>query len=399
MAASHERVLAALELREADRVPTMDLMAELSTFAEVLGKKVFPWGRFYETPSRLKVMSYLVPLLNRLNVIGSSLDQFVLDHAAASVELGMDSAWITYMPIWRFCEPFLWEDCFGRTWKVELDGKGSLSTPMYTGGLIDSPDAWRNWDKSAMLRLPERANRVYSRIQREQGDRLFVFASLAFGIFENLWQPMGFERFVVALRKEKDFIRRVVKFYEDYICLAIEALADAGVPAYLYGDDLAYRSGPMLNPRSLDELLGDSLRRITETAHALGMKIAIHSCGNTYKLLEWFADCGFDGVQSLEPGAGMELGRVKEMVGERLCLIGNIDVTHTLFDGTRDEVFAEVRGAIAAAGAGGGYILSPTHSHQGVDARHLRWMLEAVEECGRYPLGVQDNGSGHVLDG
>jgi Uroporphyrinogen decarboxylase (URO-D) len=386
MSESHDRVLAALELREPDRVPTMDLMAELSTFAELLGKRMFPWGRFYETRPRLKVLSTLVPLLNRLNVIGSSIDQFVYDHAAASVALGVDSAWITYMPIWRFREPFLWEGCFGRTWKVELDGKGNLSTPMYTGGLIDSPDAWKRWDKSAMLALPERANRVYARIQREHGDRLFVFASLAFGIFENLWQPMGFERFVVALHKEKEFIRKVVRFYEDYICLAIEAFSDAGIPAYIYGDDLAYRSGPMLNPKALDELLGNSLRRITETAHALGMKIAIHSCGCTYQLLDWFADCGFDGVQSLEPGAGMELARVKEMVGKRLCLIGNVDVTRTLCDGTREEVFAEVKTAIAAAGGGGGYILSPTHSHQGVDVRHMRWMVEAVDEYGRYPL-------------
>ena len=386
MSASHDRVLAALELREPDRVPTMDLMAELSTFSELLGKKQLPVGKFYKTPARLKVMDFLIPLLNKVDVIGSSLDKFVYAHAGASVALGMDSAWITYMPIWRFIEPMLWEDCFGRQWKVELDGKGNLSTPMYVGGQIDSPEAWNSWDKSAILRLPERANKVFGKIQKDFGDKLFVFVSIAFGIFENLWQPMGFERFAVALRKEREYVGRVVKFYEDFTCLSIEALADAGVPAYLFGDDLAYRSGPMVNPKVLDELLGDSYRRITETAHKAGMKIAIHSCGNTYLLLDWFADCGFDGVQSLEPAAGMELGMVKEMVGDRICLIGNIDVTHTLADGTREEVFEEVRRAVAAAGPGGGYILSPTHSHQGVDVRHMRWMLEAVREYGCYPL-------------
>lgn len=35
----HERVLAALELREPDRVPTMDMMVETANIAEILGKK------------------------------------------------------------------------------------------------------------------------------------------------------------------------------------------------------------------------------------------------------------------------------------------------------------------------------------------------------------------------
>ena len=34
MSASHERVLAALEIREPDRVPTMDVMEEFAKFAE-----------------------------------------------------------------------------------------------------------------------------------------------------------------------------------------------------------------------------------------------------------------------------------------------------------------------------------------------------------------------------
>jgi len=79
----------------------------------------------------------------------------------------------------------------------------------------------------------------------------------------------------------------------------------------VYSDDLAYRSGPMLNPKMVDELFGDGYRRLTATAHKLGMKIVIHSCGNVYELLDLFADCGFDGVHALEPTAGVELKKPK----------------------------------------------------------------------------------------
>jgi len=138
----------------------------------------------------------------------------------------------------------------------------------------------------------------------------------------------------------------------------------------------------------MEEIFGDAFRRITETAHRLGMKIVVHSDGNVYQLLEWFADCGFDGVHALEPTAGIELARVKEMVGDRMCILGNIDITHILVDASREEVFEAVRSSIKAAGQGGGYLVAPTNSHPDISMERLHWMLEAVEEYGHYPLSV-----------
>jgi uroporphyrinogen decarboxylase len=197
---------------------------------------------------------------------------------------------------------------------------------------------------------------------------------------------MGFETFVVAARKEKAFISRMIRFYVDLICLMIEAAADAGLPGFLYTDDLAYKSGPMLNPRMLEELYGDGYRRITETAHALGMKIIIHSCGNITSLLTWIADCGFDGVHPLEPTAGVDLAAAKKAVGDRICLVGNIDVSYILVSASKEEVFESVRQAIADAARGGGFILAADHSHEDVSVERLRWMLEAGEIHGKYPL-------------
>jgi uroporphyrinogen decarboxylase len=82
----------------------------------------------------------------------------------------------------------------------------------------------------------------------------------------------------------------------------------------------------------------------------------------------------------------MELAKVKEMVGDRICLMGNIDITHILVDATRDEVFGAVEQAICDAGKGGGYILAPTNTHSDMNLERLRWMVEAVHEYGRYPL-------------
>jgi uroporphyrinogen decarboxylase len=100
------------------------------------------------------------------------------------------------------------------------------------------------------------------------------------------------------------------------------------------------------------------------------------------QMLDLFADCGFDGVHALEPTAGVELAKAKEMIGDRLCLLGNVDVTHILVDASKDEVFEAIRKSIEDAGAGGGYIVSPTNSHPDMSVQRLRWMLEAVEKYG-----------------
>jgi len=388
LSSSLSRVTAALERREPDRVPTMDVMEEYSNIYDILGKKPTPLGFLFTNRYTSAILDRVAPLINTSHVFDSEMESFSYDRTDAAVRMGYDAAWVMNVPVWRFRDSRTAEDIYGRYYDIVLDGRGNLGTPIYKGGMIRNPSDWRAWDKRDILRLPEKANRAYARIQRDFGDRIAVFASFLYGLFENTWQPLGFERFAVAVRKERDFLRRMIKFYENHYCLMVEAWADTGVPGAVYSDDMAYRSGPMLNPGLMEELYGDSMRRITETAHSLGMKMVVHTDGMVYPLLQWFADCGFDGVHSLEPTAGVDLARVKEMIGDRLCLLGNLDITHILVDADKDEVYRAVRESIKAAGEGGGYILAPTNSHPGISVERLRWMLEAVEEYGRYPLRV-----------
>jgi len=386
MSANHDRVLAALELREPDRVPTMDVMEEYSNIYEILEKKPLPYGFLFSNRHTGRVVDRLASYVNKVELFDREMDHFSHDRTEASVRMGYDATWVMHVPIFRLCDSRTFVDIYGRKYDTVIDERGNLATPMYREGLITSPQDWNDWDKSGVFRLPAKANRAFSRIRKDLGDKIFIFGAFLYGLFENSWQPMGFERFAVAVRRDKAFIRRVIKFYEDHFCMMLEAWADAGLPGAIYTDDMAYRSGPMLNPRLMEELYGDALRRITETAHSLGMKIVVHSCGNVIPLLTWFADCGFDGVHALEPTAGVELAKAKEMVGDRLCLVGNVDITHILVDANKEEVFEAVQQSIEAAGKGGGYILAPTNSHHGMSLERLRWMLEAVEKHGVYPL-------------
>ena len=167
-------------------------------------------------------------------------------------------------------------------------------------------------------------------------------------------------------------------------------LADRALPGYSHGEELCnmltHIAGAALGVVALIWclILADTpVEIITSIVYSMTM---IHSCGNTSTLLPWFADCGFDAVNPLEPTAGVDLASAKKAVGDRVCLVGNIDVTHILVDADKDEVFAAVKQAVADAGKGGGFILAPAHDHSRMSVERMRWMVEAGRRYGNYPL-------------
>ncbi|HEY5530651.1 MAG TPA: uroporphyrinogen decarboxylase family protein [Candidatus Anoxymicrobiaceae bacterium] len=385
MMTSRERVLAALERREPDRVPTLDMMYELGNINKILGRRlVLPTGLPFKNHFLARLTDLIVPHVNTDLVMNKAMEDFAHDLVASAVKLGYDAVWVMHSPTFRFSDSRSTYDIYGRSFDVQVDEKGNFLTPMYREGLIGGRGDWDALDKKQIFRMPALTYSALSKISKEFNDRIFIFGSFHGGLFEITWQCMGFERFILASRREKEFVKRMIQFYADYYCLMVEAIAAAGLPGVLYPDDLAFRSGPMLNPRLLEELYGDAYRRITSTAHALGMKVVMHTCGNVYALLDWLADCGFDGVHGLEPTAGVELAKAKEAIGDRLCLVGNIDVTHILMDASKEEVFEAVRVAIGDAAAGGGYIVAQTNTHPKISVQRLEWMLEAVEQYGGY---------------
>jgi uroporphyrinogen decarboxylase len=81
----------------------------------------------------------------------------------------------------------------------------------------------------------------------------------------------------------------------------------------------------------------------------------------------------------------MELVKVKRLVSDRVCLVGNIDCGQLLPHGTPEQVRQAVRQAIADGGPGGGYILSSSNSiHSSCKGENLVAMVRACHEFGRY---------------
>ena len=209
-----ERVTAVLERREPDRVPVLDVMEEFANVYQI-DRSRSRSASSSRTSTRRKIIDLIAPAIRRSGIMEKVLDDFAYDRTEAAVEFGYDDAWTHARP--HMAVPGLKSatDIYGRTYDLGFDKYGNWTRPCSRGGLIKSPDDWYAWDKRALMKYPARTNKVFKKIMKDFGDSIFVMPGFLFGLFENTWQPMGFERFTVALRRERDFLKRVIKFNED----------------------------------------------------------------------------------------------------------------------------------------------------------------------------------------
>ena len=207
------------------------------------------------------------------------------------------------------------------------------------------------------------------------------------GTFERALLAVGPAEFFTSLYDRPSYIRRLLKKINDYWIEVGKIEIELGVDAILLTDDLAYKSGPYLSPQQMRDFIWPTFQeRITAFRK---VPVILHSDGNVSSLLDSLIELGINGIHSLEPTAGMDIGKVKQKYGDQLVLLGNIDCGELLTQGTEQEVQETVRRTIAQAAPGGGYFLSTSNGvHRGVKIGNLLAMCEAGKKYGKYPINI-----------
>jgi uroporphyrinogen decarboxylase len=387
-----ERILTALNHEEPDRVPVMGLIVDPATVNQVLGTRTADFIGLMQKPV---LGSLIMALMNTNRLFNRFYYGVGAGTLRSAIKLGFDANWTisSLMKLHRdsgSSEGLVWHDVFGRVWDVSRGPDGSMAVN-YSRALCETEEQWEAWVESKAHQFEQaikNATAFHKKLVDEYGDNVLPIGYAAPGIFENAWQPIGFVNFTRYVYEKPQFVKRVIDFHTEFYLRYLEGVMESGVEVVLGGDDLGQKTGPMMRPEQIEKLFGESYRRVSEFVHKRNAKLIWHSCGNIYQLLDRFIEWGFDGIITMEPTAGMELGKVREQVGHKLVLVGNIDVSYLLVRGTQEEVDDAVKRAIRDAAKGGGYILSSSHSHPHVDATRLKWMVEAAHRYGRYPIAV-----------
>jgi uroporphyrinogen decarboxylase len=211
------------------------------------------------------------------------------------------------------------------------------------------------------------------------------------GIFTRVWRIMGFDPFCFALVDQPDLVEALFRQVGETQLEVFGRIVEMDeIGAMWYGDDLAYYSGTMVHPRVLRQYLFPYLAEMGAICKARDLPFVIHSDGNLWKVLPDLVACGLNAIHPIEPKA-MDGRELKAAYGDRLCLLGNIEIGETLTLGPPADVEAEVRERIRTLAPGGGYAVgsSNTVAHY-VKMENFEAMVKATRRYGRYPIKKMD---------
>jgi len=139
-----------------------------------------------------------------------------------------------------------------------------------------------------------------------------------------------------------------------------EALEKGAGPTWrLVGPE--YGSLPFMPVEGFRTFVAGYGRRIIEMIHDYGGSVRVHCHGRVRELLPIFVEMGADGTDPIEapPSGDVTLAEAKKMVGEELALFGNLQLRDLEYV-EPDEMERIVVECMAAAKAGGGYVILPT---------------------------------------
>jgi len=167
----------------------------------------------------------------------------------------------------------------------------------------------------------------------------------------------------------------------------LEMLLDIKVDSILTGGS---GSLTLQSPEIWRKLSLPGLKKITKACREAGVISGVHSCGLEREMVITCAnETDLDYINPLEipPMGDCDLKELKNAVGGKICLMGNLHTTEVMLLGDTDDVRRESLRAMLDAGAGGGFVLS-TGDQCGRDTpdENIFAMVDTAKTYGKYPL-------------
>ncbi|AKB77830.1 Methylcobalamin:coenzyme M methyltransferase, methanol-specific [Methanosarcina horonobensis HB-1 = JCM 15518] len=168
--------------------------------------------------------------------------------------------------------------------------------------------------------------------------------------------------------KKPELLEQVLDFATEATIAYANSMVLAGADIVSIADPVA--SPDLMSPDSFKNVLQSRLQKFSSNVNSVTV---LHVCGNVNPILDYMADCGFEGL-SVEEKVG-SIKKAKEVLGDRARLVGNISSPFTLLPGPIDKIKEESKKAIAegvdvlAPGCGIAPMTPLTHIKAMVEAR------------------------------
>jgi uroporphyrinogen decarboxylase len=299
-------------------------------------------------------------------------------------EFDIDGICVFYDLLYQDVAKDIKKDCFGihRNFK---EMHGEFPFPV-------EPLVPRDMDPLKFLDTYEMPKPCPENLQTLQAtlDRLKGKKAVGFIMHTNLIYPSffrGFDELMLDYYINPEFALRLGDMFADFFIELEEMAFDMGADFVLDGEDYAGTKSLWMSGEMLERFCLPGLRRAIDTAHKKGAPFVKHCDGAIMPILDLLVEQKIDCLNPIEPAAGMDLGVVKKLIGDKVSLWGNVDCAHLLTFGTPEQVREATIQCIKDAAPNGGYILSSSNTiHEAVPPENFLMMNKTVREFGKYPL-------------
>jgi len=200
-------------------------------------------------------------------------------------------------------------------------------------------------------------------------------------LFEAAWRLRGLEQFLVDLVERREMAHFLLDRLAEHARRNVATLVSAGIDVLSLDDDVGMPGTMMMSPATWREFFKPRLAGMIETARALrpDIRVIYHSDGYFEPILDDLVEIGVAGINPVQPDH-MDAVRIRRRFGSRLALWGTVGRQTTFsFDGP-GAIEREVRDRIETLGRAG-LVLCPAYD---VDEPDVPWSsVAAFLEAGR----------------
>jgi hypothetical protein len=131
-------------------------------------------------------------------------------------------------------------------------------------------------------------------------------------------------------------------------------------PVDLYIRRAWYEGCDFVTPRFFQQVVLPQIKAEADLAHEYGARFGYICSSGTRPMLDFYLEAGIDVLIGIDPvqGTHTDMPLIKNKLGDRVCLWGDVSGAVTVEQGTEEEVRAAVRTAISTLGPRG-FVLSP----------------------------------------
>ena len=195
------------------------------------------------------------------------------------------------------------------------------------------------------------------------------------------------DRFLVDLLRKPKEVEKLLDALMEVHLATLEKVCNAVgdvVDILRFGDDLGENNGPLLSPRLYRKFFKPRHAQLCKYVHDHSqMKTFLHSCGSIQPLLPDLIDAGYDVINPVQINTNdMDPHDLKERFGDKITFWGGgADTQHVLNRKTPDEVKTHVTEILDIFAPGGGFVFNAIHNIlPDVPPENILAMFEAVNE-------------------